>query len=149
MKKLSILSLLFILLSLVYCFPEADGAEWEYCGADMSHNFLYYDKASICYPDEKAKYVVSVWQKIIYDMGIINRVIETLGDKYADLKESLHLIEVNCDSKQALTRAIVYYDLKGNVIDSTFYKENRAWRLVSRGSQFEPLFRELCVRDKR
>ena len=86
---------------------------------------------------------VSLWQKIVYDKDSSFSMAETLGGKYSDVYESLHLIELNCKSRQFQVKSVSYYDSKGRIIDYS-YKESPQWKQITPDTPCEDLYWCVC-----
>jgi hypothetical protein len=141
----SVLFLLFFFL-LTLCSDTAQGEDWSYF-AKYKDNF-YYDRESITYPLAPYKGTISLWQKIVYDKDSSFSMAERLGGKYSDVFESLHLIELNCRSKQVQVKSISFYDSKGTIIEYS-YKEREQWKPIAPDTPFEDLYWRVCPKSDR
>lgn len=136
--------LFFFLIS--FCADTAQGEDWRYF-TRYKDNF-YYDRESITYPLAPYKGTISLWQKIVYDKDSSFSMAERLGGKYSDVYESLHLIELNCRSKQVQVKSISFYDSKGTTIDYS-YKERADWKPIPPDTPHEELYRRVCPQGDR
>ena len=138
-KEYLLFPLLFFFLS--FCADTAQGEDWRYF-ANYKDNF-YYDRESITYPLAPYKGTISLWQKIVYDKDSSFSMAERLGGKYSDVCESLHLIELNCKSRQFYVKSISYYDSKGVIIDYS-HKESAQWKPIPPDTPCENLYWRVC-----
>ena len=98
--------------SFLFSADTAQGGDWRYF-TTYKDNF-YYDSESIAYPLAPYKGTISLWQKIVFDKDTSFSMAERLGGKYSDVYESLHLIELNCRSRQVQVKSISFYDSRGH-----------------------------------
>ena len=133
-----------ILFLLFACADTAQGEDWRFF-TRYKDNF-YYDTESITYPLAPYKGTISLWQKIVYDKDSTFSMAERLGGKYSDVYESLHLIELNCKSRQFHVKSISFYDSKGVIIDYS-YKESAQWKPIPRDTPCEELYQRVCPRE--
>jgi hypothetical protein len=139
MRKLIFLAA--VLSSFLFCFSDARGEDWRYY---HSYNDLfYYDKENINAPYDDFKSIISIWQRIIYDQESIDRIAEHLGNKYADLMESVSLIEIDCFTRYIQIKAVTFYNSKGRVID-TSYRVKPDWKAIPSESPMNKLFKAVC-----
>jgi hypothetical protein len=133
---------LFIFLSIfLFWFSTAEGEDWRlFC---KYTDFYSYDNANINRPYEKFKNIVSVWQKITYEESSVTRISDHLGPKYADLAESISLIEIDCSTKNAQTKSVTLYDSKDKIIDMTC-KTKDNWKLITPDSPMDKLYKAVC-----
>ena len=132
---------LLLIFSLFLFAGASAGHDWQFISS-YKDNF-YYDKASITYPVKNYPAILIVWQKIVYDKDSSFTMAETLGDKYADVHESLHLIELHCKRKELQVKSISYYDSKGTILDYS-YKENTQWKPIPPDTPYEDLYWRVC-----
>jgi hypothetical protein len=137
----SLLFPLFFFLLSFFCAGTVQGEEWRYF-TRYKDNF-YYDRESITHPLAPYKGTISLWQKIVYDKDSSFSMAETLGGKYSDVYESLHLIELNCKNRQFQVKSVSYYDSKGRTIDYS-YKENPQWKQIAPDTPCEDLYWRVC-----
>ncbi len=135
-----------VVLSLyVFCFSTVRGEDWRFFCKNI--DFYYYDNGNINRPYDKFKNIVSVWQKIIYQESSVNRIADHLGPKYADLAESISLVEIDCSTKNVQTKSIVFYDSKDRVIDTTC-KTKENWKLITPETPLDKLYKAVCPQKK-
>lgn len=133
--------LLCILCVFAYIIPEANAEDWRLF--IRYGDFFYYDKENINYPYEGNKNIIGIWQKQVYDKESSLRIAAHLGKKYADLKESISMVEINCFTKKIQTKAITHYTYKGLVIET----QNRTrpdWKAIVPDSPTEALYQRVC-----
>jgi hypothetical protein len=139
MKRSLMLPLLLLLL--VLCAAPVQSEDWRFF--IRYEDYFYYDRESVTYPAAPYKGIISLWQKIIYDKDSSFRMAEKLGGKYADVHESIHLVELNCAGAQVRIKAVAYYDSKGGIIDYSV-KEITHWKKVPPDTPDEELFQRIC-----
>jgi hypothetical protein len=143
MKKL--LQLMIVLSLCVLWISIVLGEDWRlFC---RNIDFYYYDNGNINRPYDKFKNIVSVWQKIAYMESSVNRIADHLGPKYADLAESISLIEIDCHTKKTQTKSVVFYDSKDRVIDTTC-KTKDNWKLIAPETPLDKLYNAVCPQKK-
>jgi hypothetical protein len=137
---------LTVVLSLcVLWFSTSEGEDWRFFARNI--DYYYYDNGNINQPYDKFENIVSVWQKIIYQESSVNRISDYLGPKYADLAESISLIEIDCSTKNAWTKSVVFYDSKDRVIDTTC-KTKENWKLITPETPLDKLYKSVCFQKK-
>jgi hypothetical protein len=133
---------LTILLSLcVLSVSKARGEEWVFYA--RHNDAFFYDRNSINNPHEGLKDVIGVWQKIIYDDESVDRISAHLGVKYADLAESISMIEIDCAKKMTQCKAVTFYDLNGKVLDTKNTTKDD-WKEITIESPMHILYKVLC-----
>jgi hypothetical protein len=132
---------LLLICSLFLFVGTSTGEDWQFISR-YKDNF-YYDKASITYPVKDYTQILSLWQKIVYEKESAFRIAEELGDKYSDVHESLHLIELHCKRKEIQVRSISYYDSGGRIIDYS-HMERSDWKPIPADTPYEELFWMVC-----
>ena len=140
---------IFVPLFFFVLFLSADtaqGGDWRYF-TTYKDNY-YYDSESIAYPLAPYKGTISLWQKIVFDKDTSFSMAERLGGKYSDVYESLHLIELNCRSRQVQVKSISFYDSRGALIDYS-YKESAQWKPIPPDTPHEDLYRRVCPQGDR
>ncbi len=143
MKKL--LQLMIVLSLCVLWFSIVEGEDWRlFC---RNIDFYYYDNGNINRPYDKFKNIVSVWQRIIYQESSVNRIVDHLGPKYEDLAESISLIEIDCSTKNAWTKSVVFYGSKDRIIDTTC-KTKENWNLITPETPLDKLYKAVCPQKK-
>lgn len=139
MKKLLILTL--VSLSIGW-FSTSDAEEWvSYC---RYGDYFFYDRESVIQPYENFRTIKCIRQKIVYESKSVTRIAAHLGPKYAHLKESISLIEIDCLTKKAQTRSTTFYDSGGSEIDSSS-KTRPDWKLITIDSPpLDILYKIIC-----
>jgi hypothetical protein len=133
--------LIMMFAFLTFSIGDAGGEEWVFY-ARYGDSF-FYDAKNINHPYENLKDIISVWQKTVYDEESVDRIAEYLGPKYANLKESISLIEIDCSKKYAQTKAITYYDSRGAVIETKNMTRND-WKKITPKSNLTELYFVAC-----
>ncbi|HMK49338.1 MAG TPA: surface-adhesin E family protein [Thermodesulfovibrionales bacterium] len=106
-------------------------------------DLFFYDEENINTPDENNIDVIGIWQKIVYSDKSVARISEYLGNGYADLRESIALVEMNCFSKNTQTKAITYYNSKGEVIH-TKHQVKDNWEEIQPSTHSQKLYKAVC-----
>jgi Surface-adhesin protein E len=139
MKRFLQLAIVFLVCLL--SFATVWGEEWIYYGRYTDS--YYFDREDINNPDENSHNIVGVWQKIVYTEKSVSRIADLLGEQYADLAESVSLVELNCASAEAQIKAITYYDSKGRIIH-TSHKTKDDWKEVIPSFPLHKLYKAVC-----
>ena len=134
---------------LIMAFPlcmawlsTAEAEEWVlYC---RYQDIFYYDRDSVAQPYENFDTIKCVRQKTVYEGKSAARIAAHLGPKYAYLKESVSMIEIDCLRKKAQTKSTVFYDSGGSEIDSSS-KTRPDWKLITIDSPpLDILYKIIC-----
>jgi hypothetical protein len=126
----------------VLYISEVKGEDWVFY-ARYGDSF-FYDRKSINNPYENVEEVIGTWQKIVYDNESIDRIVAHLGPKYADLKESISLIEIDCSKKYAQTKAITYYDVSGKIIETKNITKEDWKKITPESPSVDKLYKAVC-----
>ena len=131
---------LFLLPLIIVAGAEAE--DWVlYC---RYHDVFYYDRDSVSQPYDNFKTIKCVRQKTLYEAKSATRIAAHLGPKYAYLKESISMIEIDCLTRKAQTKSTSFYDTGGAEIDST---ENTRpdWKFITdKSPPLDILYKILC-----
>ena len=139
MKKLVQFATVFFICFL--WFSTVKGEDWvSYAGYP---DFFFYDRGNINNPDENSQDIIGVWQRIVYADRSVARISEHLGGEFSDLRESVSLVEINCLSKDAQTKAVTYYSSKGGVIH-TSHRTKDDWGEILLASPLNKLYKAVC-----
>ena len=141
---------IFLLLTIVFLvcclsFSTVLGEEWIYYTRDT--DTYYFDRENINSLHENSPGIVGVWQKVVYAGKSVSRIADHLGAEYGDLTESISLVEINCISGEAQTKAITYYDSEGRIIE-TNHKTKDDWQEVTPHTPLRKLFKAVCPPKK-
>jgi hypothetical protein len=143
----NLLHLTIVLSLCILCVSQVKGEDWVFY--TRYGDSFFYDRKNINNPYEDFKNIIGVWQKIIYDNESVDRITAHLGVKYADLTESISMIEIDCSKKYAQTKAITYYDAKGKIID-TKCKTKDDWKEITpESSPLDKLYKAVCSRNEK
>jgi hypothetical protein len=126
----------------VLSVPKARGEDWVFY-ARYGDSF-FYDRKSINTPYEEFKHVIGVWQKIVYDNESVDRITAHLGLKYADLTESISMVEIDCSIKYAQTKAITYYDTNGKIIEAKSITKDDWKKIIPESPPLDKLYKAVC-----
>jgi hypothetical protein len=130
-----------VFLFCVLCVTKVRAEDWVFY-ARYGDSF-FYDRETINNPYEDCKHVIGVWQKIVYDNESVDRITAHLGVKYADLAESISMIEMDCLNKNSQTKAITFYDKDGRILDAK-NSTKADWREIPVKSPLRNLYSVLC-----
>ncbi|MCG2721485.1 MAG: hypothetical protein L6290_05650 [Thermodesulfovibrionales bacterium] len=131
-----------VVLSLcIFWIPQAEGNEWKFFCRNT--DYYFYDSENINYPYDNLKKIVSVWQKIIYEEESIERISAYLGSRYANLVESVSLVEIDCLNKKAQTKSKTFYDSADRVIETSL-EIKQDWKKITPDSPFSKLYKSVC-----
>jgi hypothetical protein len=122
-------------------FSTVRGEDWIYYSSYP--DFLFYDRENINNPIENSQDILGVWKKIVYAESSVARISEHLGERYADLRESVSLVEINCLSKEVQTKAVTYYDSRGAVI-YTSHRTKDSWEEIIPESPLNKIYKAVC-----
>ena len=149
MKSLLVkLGVLFIGLA-IFGNAEVWGADWKVLSITDT-SIVYYDSESITSSPKSitqlwttpSPEVVKVWFKMIYsDKGIIENV-KNLGKEYADVRESKHFSELNCQNKKIRTLSQITYSKESNVVFSS--DRPSGWSFIVPDSIGDLLYQAVC-----
>ena len=139
------LRLTIVFLSILLSAATVWGEEWIYYTRDT--DTYYFDRENINRLHENSPAIVGVWQKVVYAGKSVYRISDHLGAQYGDLTESISLIEINCISGEAQTKAITYYDSEGRVIE-TNHKTKDDLQEVTPHTPLSKLFKAVCPPKK-
>ena len=140
MKK--VFQLLLAFWVCFFCFSTVKGEDWVFYAGYP--DFFFYDKENINNPDENSQDIVGVWQKIVYADKSVARISAHLGGEYSDLRESVSLVEINCLSRDAQTKAVTYYNSTGTVIH-TSHRTKDNWEEIIPTSPLNRLYKAVCL----
>lgn len=137
-SKLSFMSVIFVALALLGSI-EAWGADWKaYGGTD--DGVFYYDPENIDHP---SKSIIRFWHKVIFSQKGIREAVNTFGEDYENLRDSISLREINCSEKKIRSLAVTYYSNAGAVLDSAMVYEAE-WHFIDSAAIIESLYQRLC-----
>lgn len=142
----SLLQLAIVFSLCILCVSNVMGEDWVFY--TRYGDSFFYDRKNINNPYEDFKNIIGVWQKIVYDDESINRITAHLGVKYADLTESISMVEMDCSKKCAQTKAITYYDVKGKIIE-TKRTSKEDWKEITPKSPLHKLYKAVCPHEKK
>ena len=145
-KGRRLLQCTIVLLLCVLGASTAKGEDWVFY--TRYGDSFFYDRQNINNPYENCRNVIGVWQKIVYDNESVDRITAHLGVKYADLTESISMIEIDCSRGHAQTKAVTFYDTKGHVID-TKYTTKDDWKEITLRSPLSKLFMAVCPAEEK
>jgi len=135
----------FAAMATLLYFSGAEAEDWTfYCR--YQDNF-FYDRDNVICPYENFKNIISVSQKTVYDNESVLRIADHLGEKYAYLKESISLIEVDCLTSNVRIKTVTYYDKKNQVIDrdlNDYRGTDEGWKKITSKSPHRKLYKALC-----
>ena len=134
------------LLFCVVCVSEVKAEDWVFY--TRYGDSFFYDKSNINCPYEEFRNIVGVWQKVIYDDESIDRITAHLGVAYADLKESISLVEVDCSRQLSQTKAVTFYDVRGKIIDTRATPKDD-WKEITPKSPLSALYKTVCPFEER
>lgn len=133
---------LFVFLFSFFVVLDVQAEDWvSYC---RYGDFFYYDSATVTRPYENFKSINCVRQKIVYEANSVKRIAAHLGPKYAHLKESISMIEIDCLTRKAQIKSTTFYDSRGMEIESSS-KTRPDWKLITRESPpLDILYKIIC-----
>jgi hypothetical protein len=120
----------------------AEAGDWvRYC---RYQDVFYYDRESVAQPYDNFKTIKCVRQKTVYEAKSTARIAAHLGPKYAYLKESISMIEIDCLTRKAQTKSTTFYDSRGVEIESTS-RARPDWKLITdKSPPLDILYKILC-----
>jgi hypothetical protein len=138
MRRIIYKKILFTGIFLLTLISMSYSAEWELYATDC-----YYDKGNIKHIPNN---IIRVWTKCICSDTWKEEIIKELGESLKDAKESLSLIQINCNEKIYSILDVIFYDSKGSVIASSTSTEKE--RFVPPDSGIEKLYKIVCEKSK-
>ncbi len=125
----------------VLVLSEVSWADWVLLKS-MENGNLYYNTEDI---QHSASGIATVWTKMVYNEKGVKAMVAQHGPAFDTLDHSVHLSEVDCVGKLALSLSTVYF-AKGGKILKTEEPTNR-WEFIPPESNRAILFRKVCSKN--
>ncbi len=117
---------------------EVSWAAWILLGRTENGD-LYYNGEEI---QHSASGIVTVWTKMVYTEKGVKAMVAQRGPGFDGLDHSVHLSEIDCVGKLALSLSTVYFAKKGKVL-KTEEPTNR-WEFIPPESNRDTLSQKVC-----
>ena len=118
--------------------PETCRADWILLAGTETGD-LFYDREDI---QHSASGIVTVWTKMVYNGKGIREMVAQHGPAFDALDHSVHLSELDCVGKLALSLSTVYFVKGGRVLKTE--ESTDQWEFIPPGSNRDAVYQKVC-----
>ena len=94
--------------------PEACRADWTLLSGTETDD-LFYDREDI---QHSPSGIVTVWTKMVYNGKGVREMVAQHGPAFDTLDHSVHLSEIDCVGRLALSLSTIYFAKGGTVLET-------------------------------